>query len=110
MWYFLSQGEFSETLTDVRSPEMAYQESPTKRLCVAPTVTQCILALAALDGDFFIYTVDVPDPIPADETVLDRDTTSEHWITEEILKDHRPCVQSPLLQYHDRRPNSSQAF
>lgn len=92
MWYFLSKGEFGETLTEVRSPQMAYQESEIPRLCIAPTVSQCILALSALVGRFNIYTIEVDAPEPANESVCDRHSTGEHWVTQEVLDRHRGSI------------------
>ena len=86
MWYYLTQNEsFPDVLTEVRSPEMAFQESSEPRLCIAPTVSQCILATASLEGMFEVLVLKVNDPEPADDSVTDRLTTNEHWITQRVL-------------------------
>jgi hypothetical protein len=87
MWYYLGKEKLPERLTSVLQPKMAFQESTTPRLCIAPSVAECIIALS-LEERFYVHSIDVKVPSRADGSVGDRDGTREHWITQEVLDRH----------------------
>lgn len=94
--YHLSRNPDLSTIRDVRGPGMAHGESQTPRLSVAPTVAQCILALSQ-EGNWFIYKVHVKNPVRADRSVLDRELTDEHWITQEVLDQEGGSIEVSKL-------------
>src|SRR5580698_6664042 len=87
IWYHLSESDNIPPIRELFIPEISFAESRIRRFSVSPTVAQCILAHPQ-DGTLHIYIVDVSAPVPADESVLDRDLSSEHWITVEVLETH----------------------
>jgi hypothetical protein len=66
-------------------PSQSHSESQIPRRCIAPTIWQCCIGVPKV-GSFYIYSVTVDNPIPADETVLDRHITDEHWITKDVIE------------------------
>lgn len=65
----------------------AYEDNKTPRICVSPTIEQCIMgivgsdiksALKKIDTDWYIYKTDDDNYIPAKD-VFDHLETEEHW-------------------------------
>lgn len=80
-WYHLTRHWKDKRLVvSPRTPTRVPSEPQTPRICVCPTVAQCIVALGAYYdcGKVRVYTCEA-DAVPA-HGVFDADITGEHWI------------------------------
>ena len=79
MWYHISKDAGLTDITELREPkqETSQYEARDKRLCVAPSVWQCLLSTNSKDEDVFVYKVDVEDPVDAAGKVADSLQTEE---------------------------------
>lgn len=82
-WYFLSTTRLDE-ITWLQVPKYGAGEEPIPRLCLAPTVSQAILAIGGFGVDYFIHVVEVGNPNPS-RFALDAAVTGEHVVTADIL-------------------------
>lgn len=91
--YHISHVYLGKRVTLVpRIPESAPDsESPIDRICVAPTVAQCYIALFQFETvaqissywkfePFHVYCVETDDFVSADKSVADRRRTDEKWL------------------------------
>lgn len=70
-----------------RIPDQYHGEDQTPRVCLSPTVWQCILS-KPLKGDsdvLYIYEIDVKKPTEHKGIIADIEVTDEKWITNEDL-------------------------
>jgi hypothetical protein len=111
MWYHLSRkrtGKFIVASKDKRAdgkewfcprcPGKSHGERKEKRICVSPTVAQCLIGIPCDRGKFFIYLVEVKGPRQVDPEwgVADLDWTNEHWITDEIVSSNNGAIPIDL--------------
>jgi len=68
----------------IKVPRQSYGETEVKRKSIAPTLWQCCLAKPT-EGEFYVYEVNVENPVVADDSVKDLEFTNEHWITKEVI-------------------------
>lgn len=91
-WYHVSsQGDLGATVTLRPRPVTGLSmtdESDVPRVCVAPTVKQCLFSIMAeefwevvsyFEDDLVVYGTNERPDAPADESVEDRALTDEHW-------------------------------
>lgn len=79
-------------------------ESETPRICVAPSVSQCYLAIGMeklsdfilFRSTFHVYCVETDTHVKADKTVADREQTGERWLLEPHQFEH--LVKMPYLK------------
>ena len=71
-----------------RIPDQCYGEDQTPRVCLSPTVWQCILS-KPLKGDsdvLYIYEIVIERPTEPKGIIADIKITDEKWITNEDLR------------------------
>lgn len=92
--YFLSPVNFDKEVLEPRVPsnyftDEGYEDNTTPRVCFAPTIKQCLLAIAteeAAQYEFYIH-VPVGSPtvvVPTTKEVPDSHWTNEIWVTEPV--------------------------
>ena len=92
VWYHLSSNpDLSPAINELRQPVIAHDESELPRLCVAPTVCQCLLALSN-EGAFNIYQMELDGLETPDNSVWDAEQTGEKWITQVVLDKHSGSI------------------
>ena len=68
-----------------RVPESSHGEDPIVRVCVAPTVWQCVLSIPRY-GTLYIYSIDTDAVTDPTGTIADNKTTHEKWITDKDVQ------------------------
>ncbi len=68
-----------------RIPIESYGEEKTLRVCVAPTVWQCVYSIPRF-GTLHIYGVDADLPTEPIGGISDIETTHEKWITDDNVQ------------------------
>jgi hypothetical protein len=68
-------------------PFNSYGENLIPRKCIAPTLWQCCVGIP-IAGEYYIYSVNIENPVAADDSVKDKHLTNEHWITEDVVMKH----------------------
>lgn len=86
--------EVDAAVLSPRPPVHSYGESQTPRICVAPTVWQCVLGVPAENSPTMtIYELRPRLHLPAaDATVGDAGDTHEAWITDAFIAAHRTPI------------------
>lgn len=81
-WYHVSRIDHGEVFTAKRRHShqscIPSKEPDTPRLCVAPSITDCLLAVV-IEGPGYVYKSPKRRGIPA-QSVWDKDLTQEHWL------------------------------
>lgn len=84
--FHLTVRDFGEKVTLIpqeKGQHRPYQEPEVPRICVAPTISGCLLALGPLfcfDDRVYVYQTNAPTLEPYD--VLDSHLTGERWIVQ----------------------------
>lgn len=83
---FIGQSVIMKPKVPNSAPE--FEDRKTPRICVSPTIEQCLMGIIGADlklalkfikhKDWYIYTTDSWDYIPAKD-VFDHMDTEEHW-------------------------------
>lgn len=84
-WYHVSTENLGKSVTmHPRTPlTISDGESKTPRICVCPSVAQCLIAMPGTGDRVYIYAAK-GTPRPAPRSVWDRATTEEHWFLDPV--------------------------
>lgn len=86
---FIGQSVIMKTQIPRSAPD--FEDRTTPRICISPTIEQCVMGISGTsikdalklikNQDWYIYTTDSWDYIPAKD-VFDHNDTEEHWLLE----------------------------
>lgn len=92
-YYFLSD-KYLQTITprvpDNRLTRRGYEDNKTERICVAPSIEQCLFSIGIYNKEikrFYVYRPSKSDYIhhvPTEEEVPDINITDELWLLEPV--------------------------
>jgi hypothetical protein len=104
MWFYICGENDKKGIVDSSKAENGYlyprsletgygEKGPDKKICIAPTIGQCMVAKPIRDdayGRYYIYRFEVKNPLmpPPDSGIRDIEWSDEHWITDEVIIDH----------------------
>lgn len=98
MWFYICNENNKKGIVDSSKAEDAFlyprqletgygEKGPEKKICIAPTIGQCMVAKPDDHGRFYIYRFDLKNPIhpSGDSGIHDISWSDEHWITDEVI-------------------------
>lgn len=112
-WYHLTQNDglqsiirtFHGYVTDTITPRIPTQshgeDQTTERVCVAPTIWQCVLSIP-VSGRLTIYQLVATTVTPPIGFVADIHLTDEKWITEQDLVNAGGQIQLSRIGHVDK--------
>lgn len=115
--YHVTYKYLGETVTLKTNIPKQDNETSIPRICVAPTIRQCILGVEGITDigliamifrksrsmpiTYHIYQPKIDKFIPADESVRDRGITNEYWILNNVVADYLGSVIMDLEHLED---------
>lgn len=109
-WYHLSKDDSltrilpssfknAEFVITPRIPEACHGEHQTiPRVCVAPTIWQCVLPVPR-SGKLFIYRLSARSVTPPKGGIADLETSDERWITDDNIMEEGGEIPLALLGF-----------